>query len=86
MVSSSELEPEEDIHQDDEHASICIKQYSIAKDKGRREKISPKRYNTSNVISYAFRVAQDIEAEELKKFSEFCRRRDRAKWLTRIKE
>lgn len=45
-------------------------QYSIAKDRSIREIVRHKRYNTANVIFYAFSVAQDIEVREPKNFAE----------------
>ncbi|KAG8483857.1 hypothetical protein CXB51_023418 [Gossypium anomalum] len=75
---------------------VCIKienrvasspQYSIAKDRTRREIKPPKKYAEADLVSYALNVAEDIDAnQELSNYSEAISYEDSEKWMFAMQE
>ncbi|KAG8473481.1 hypothetical protein CXB51_035654 [Gossypium anomalum] len=64
-------------------------QYSIAKNRTRREIKPPKKYAEANLVAYALNVAEDIDAnQEPSNYSEAvsCKKAVRCKWVFKKKE
>ncbi|KAG8501537.1 hypothetical protein CXB51_004025 [Gossypium anomalum] len=62
-------------------------QYSIRKNRTRREIKPPKKYAEANLVAYALNVAEDIDAnQEPSNYSEAVKKTIRCKWVFKKKE
>ncbi|KAG8480092.1 hypothetical protein CXB51_025341 [Gossypium anomalum] len=62
-------------------------QYSIAKNRARREIIPPKKYAEADLVAYALNVAEDIDANrEPSNYSEAFSCKDSEKWMFAMQE